>query len=234
MDNAEPQIVYEDNHLLVVIKPKNISVQEDDSHDADMLTLLRKYIKNRDKKPGNVYLGLVHRLDRPTGGVMVFAKTSKAADRLSQQIRDHQFDKKYLCVVKGKPNHLEGKLAAYLKKDSDTNTVSLTTQADNEGKYAELYYNVLDTNEKYSLIKIDLFTGRSHQIRVQMAKQNLTPIYGDFKYGEKDHGGNLGLWAYSLEFLHPVTKKKMAFKVYPSTEEAPFDMFKTKIDYKDI
>ena len=234
MDNFEPQIVFEDNHLLVVIKPKNISVQEDDSHDLDMLTLLKNFIKERDNKPGNVYLGLVHRLDRPTGGVMVFAKTSKCADRLSQQLRDRQIRKKYLCVVKGIPNQIDGTLVAYLKKNADTNTVSLTTQSDKDGKYAELFYEVLGSENGYSLVKVDLHTGRSHQIRVQMAKQNKTPIYGDFKYGEKDHGGNLGLWAYELSFLHPISKKNMSFKVYPSTETAPFDMFKSIIDFKNI
>lgn len=234
MDAFEPQIVYEDNHLLVVIKPKNMSVQEDDSHDPDLLMLLKEYIKKRDNKPGNVYLGLVHRLDRPTGGVMVFAKTSKCADRLSEQIRNRQLKKKYLCVVKGVPNHLEDTLTAYLLKNAENNTVSLSTQSNKEAKFAELEYKVLDSVKGYSLVKVDLHTGRSHQIRVQMAKQNLTPIYGDFKYGEKDHGSNLGLWAYELSFAHPITKKNMDFKVYPNTEVAPFDMFKNIIEYKNI
>ena len=139
-----------------------------------------------------------------------------------------------MCVVKGVPNHLEDTLTAYLLKNAESNTVSLSTQSNKEAKFAELEYKVLDSVKGYSLVKVDLHTGRSHQIRVQMAKQNLTPIYGDFKYGEKDHGSNLGLWAYELSFAHPITKKNMDFKVYPNTEVAPFDMFKNIIEYKNI
>ena len=117
----EPKIIYEDNHIIVVIKPYNIAVQEDSSADLDMLTIIKEYIKERDKKPGNVFLGLVHRLDRPTGGVMVFAKTSKAASRLSDQLKSKQMKKHYLTVVLGRPKDVKAHLVTYLKKDEKTN-----------------------------------------------------------------------------------------------------------------
>lgn len=224
-----PDIVYEDNHLLVVIKPHNIAVQEDESKDDDLLNLLKNYIKVRDNKPGNVFLGLVHRLDRPTGGVMVFAKTSKCAARLTEQLKKHDMKKNYLCVVLGKPVQLKARLTAYLVKDEKNNIVNLATRSDYGAKEAILDYEVIGTKANASLIKVDLMTGRSHQIRVQMSKQNNTVIYGDFKYGDKAHGGNLALWAYQLTFNHPTTKKQMVFKVLPDIEKAPWAMFASDI-----
>ena len=224
-----PDIVYEDNHLLVVIKPHNIAVQEDESKDDDLLNLLKNYIKVRDNKPGNVFLGLVHRLDRPTGGVMVFAKTSKCASRLTEQLKNKEMRKTYLTVVLGKPNQLKSRLTAYLVKDEKNNIVNLATRSDYGAKEAILDYELLDTNSNMSLIKVNLLTGRSHQIRVQMSKQNNTVIYGDFKYGDKAHGGNLALWAYELKFNHPTTQKPMVFKVLPDVEKAPWNMFNSVI-----
>lgn len=220
-----PDIVYEDNHLLVVIKPHNIAVQEDESKDDDLLNLLKNYIKVRDNKPGNVYLGLVHRLDRPTGGVMVFAKTSKCASRLTEQLKNHEMKKNYLCVVLGKPQQAGARLGCYLVKDEKNNIVNLATQSDYGAKQAMLDYETLDTKSNMSLIKVDLLTGRSHQIRVQMSKQNKTVIFGDFKYGDKAHGSNLALWAYRLQLNHPVTKKQMVFTVLPDIEKTPWSIF---------
>lgn len=225
-----PDIIYEDNHLLVIIKPHNIAVQEDESKDDDLLNLLKNYIKNRDNKPGNVYLGLVHRLDRPTGGVMVFAKTSKCASRLTEQLKGHDMQKSYLCVVLGKPNQAKARLNCYLTKDAKTNTVNLATKSDYGAKEAILDYEVLDECADMSLIKVNLITGRSHQIRVQMSKQNGTVIFGDFKYGDKAHGGNLALWAYQLKFNHPTTKKPMVFKVLPDIEKLPWKIFEGSIN----
>ena len=224
-----PDIVYEDNHLLVIIKPHNIGVQEDESKDDDLLNLLKNYIKVRDNKPGNVFLGLVHRLDRPTGGVMVFAKTSKCASRLTEQLKNKEMKKAYLCVVLGKPNQDKARLNCYLVKDAKTNTVNLATKSDYGAKEAILDYEVLDTKSNLSLIKVNLLTGRSHQIRVQMSKQNQTPIYGDFKYGDKAHGGNLALWAYELKFKHPTTQKPMVFKVLPDTEKPVWKAFESQL-----
>ncbi|MCQ2564806.1 MAG: RNA pseudouridine synthase, partial [Clostridia bacterium] len=165
----EPKIIYEDNHIIVVIKPQNISVQEDESKDPDMLTIIKNYIKERDNKPGNVFLGLVHRLDRPTGGVMVFAKTSKAASRLGEQLKSKQMHKHYLCVVNGRPQIVSDRLVTYLKKDEKTNTVRIAPKLETGSKEAVLEYNVIETKNKFTLIDVDLLTGRSHQIRVQMS-----------------------------------------------------------------
>ena len=224
-----PDIVYEDNHLLVVLKPHNIAVQEDQSKDDDMLNLLKNYIKVRDNKPGNVFLGLVHRLDRPTGGVMVFAKTSKCASRLTEQLKNKEMKKTYLTVVLGRPNQTKERLTAYLVKDEKNNVVNLATRSDYGAKEAILDYELLDTHANMSLLKVNLLTGRSHQIRVQMSKQNNTIIYGDFKYGDKAHGGNLALWAYELKFVHPTTKENMTFKVYPPEDVTPWQVFNLNV-----
>lgn len=226
----EPNIIYEDNHLLVIIKPHNIGVQEDESKDDDLLNLLKKYLKVRDNKPGNVYLGLVHRLDRPTGGVMVFAKTSKCASRLTEQLKSHNMKKSYVCVVVGEVEKPSGRLKAYLQKDEKTNTVRLATASDYGAKEAILDYEVIAVKQGYSLVAVNLITGRSHQIRVQMSKQNKTVIFGDFKYGDKTHKSNLALWAYRLKFEHPTTKKQMQFVTLPNTEDVPWKYFSKELE----
>ncbi len=228
----EPNIIYEDNHVIVVIKPHNVSVQEDDSNDLDMLTIIKEFLKKRDNKPGNVFLGLVHRLDRPTGGVMVFAKTSKSASRLSKELKDKKLSKHYLCVVNGKPQLASNRLITYLKKDEKTNTVRIAPKLEEGSKEAILDYAVLETKNKYSLIDVNLITGRSHQIRVQMSSQLNCPIFGDFKYGDKEHGGNLALWAYELSFVHPTTKENMRFAVAPDFSNPAFKLFEKVIEQK--
>ena len=228
----EPKIIYEDNHVIVVIKPYNISVQEDDSQDPDMLTIIKEFLKKRDNKPGNVFLGLVHRLDRPTGGVMVFAKTSKAASRLSKELKDKQLKKKYLCVVNGRPQLQSNRLVTYLKKDAKTNTVRIAPKLEDGSKEAVLEYEIVDSLDKYTLIDVNLITGRSHQIRVQMSSQLNTPIFGDFKYGDKEHGGSLALWAYELTFTHPTTKENMRFSVAPDYKNPAFKLFEGVISKK--
>lgn len=225
----EPKIIYEDNHIIVVIKRHNIAVQEDDSKDPDMLTIIKDFIKERDNKAGNVFLGLVHRLDRPTGGVMVFAKTSKAASRLSKQLKDKDLKKHYLCVVNGRPQLAHDRLITYLKKDEKTNTVKIAPKLEEGSKEAILEYDLIETKNKLSLIDVNLITGRSHQIRVQMSSQLNMPILGDFKYGDKEHGGNLALWAYQLEFTHPTTKQSMKFKVAPDYSNPAFKLFEEDI-----
>lgn len=212
-------ILYEDNHLIVVIKPINILSQSDSTNDPDMLTILKDYIKKKYNKPGNVYLGLVHRLDRPTSGIMVFARTSKSAARLAEQIKNKEFKKSYLAVVHGKTN-IKDNLKDYLIKKE---TKSYITTKD-LGKLAELEYERIDYNQKedLSLLKINLKTGRNHQIRVQFSSRN-HPLYGDNKYGI-DYNKTLGLYAYKLEFTHPTTKEKLVFENYPSHN--PFSKFK--------
>lgn len=212
-------ILHEDNSILVVVKPQNIPSQGDASGDMDLLTLLKGYIKQKYNKPGNVYLGLVHRLDRPTGGVMVFAKTSKAAERLSKQIVDGDMTKTYLATVVGRPKQHKDTLVNYLKKNSLTNTVYVATFGDHDAKRAELSYETLESDELLSLVKVQLGTGRSHQIRVQMSAINC-PVYGDARYnGNIVKGQNLALWAYKLELTHPVTKERMVFVAYPPATE---------------
>ena len=220
-------VLHEDNSILVVVKPQNIPSQADASGDLDLLTLLKDYIKNKYDKPGNVYLGLVHRLDRPTGGVMVFAKNSKAAERLSKQIVDGEMTKTYLTTVVGTPKQRKDTLVNYLKKNSLTNTVYVATFGDHDAKRAELSYEVLDSDERLSLVKVQLGTGRSHQIRVQMSAINC-PVYGDARYGGNIvRGQNLALWAYKFELTHPVTKERMVFVAYPPDSE-PWKRFDIK------
>ena len=214
-------ILYEDNHIIVVEKPINILSQSDITNDPDLLSILKNYIKIKYNKPGNVYLGLIHRLDRPTGGIMVFARTSKAANRLSQAIREHTFKKSYLAVIHGKVKD-EDNLEDYLKK---VETKSFVTNK-SDGKYANLKYKRLDylENDDLSLVAINLLTGRNHQIRVQFSSRGYS-LYGDSKYGN-DKNKNLGLYAYKLEFIHPTTKERLCFFYYPNFD--PVNKFNIK------
>jgi len=207
-------ILYEDNHLIVVEKKPGILSQSDKTNDMDMLTIIKKYLKEKYNKPGNVYLGLVHRLDRMVGGVMVFAKTSKAASRLSEQIRNKSFKKEYMCIVKGILDIKEGHLENYLVKDNKTNKSSVTTSL--LGKLSILDYKVYkeNKNRNLSLLKIDLKTGRHHQIRVQLSNLGY-PIYGDIKYNREANTDELYLYAYKLSFYHPTTKEYLTFTNYP-------------------
>lgn len=222
-------VIYEDNQVLVCIKPQNIPSQADISGDEDMLTKCKQYIKQKYNKPGNVYLGLVHRLDRPTGGVMVFAKTSKAASRLSEQIKNKECTKKYVTVVCGAPQKHQDRLENYLQKNEKTNLVSIVPSHIFGAKKAELEYKVVAQNKNLSLIDINLLTGRSHQIRVQMAGIK-TPVFGDSKYGAKIKNTNLALWAYNLTFMHPTLKQKMTFTVLPPQEQTPWNYFSEQLN----
>lgn len=210
------KIIYEDNHIIVVEKPVNIPSQGDKTGDIDMLTIIKDYIKEKYNKPGDVYLGLVHRLDRPTGGVMVFAKTSKAASRLSEQVRNKQMHKKYLCIVDGKMEALTGTMRDFLLKNEKTNTSKVVKEGTKNAKEAILDYEVVKYNEEInmSVVKVDLHTGRHHQIRVQFSSRNHS-LSGDQKYGTRGRGKQLALWAYSLSFIHPTTKEELTFEDYP-------------------
>lgn len=205
-------VIYEDNHIIVVEKPVNIPSQGDKTGDKDMLTIIKEYIKEKYNKPGDVYLGLVHRLDRPVGGVMVFAKTSKAASRLSEQVRIKEFKKTYLVIVNGKFDKNKGILEDYLLKNEKTNTSKVVKEGTKNSKYAKLDYEVLkyDKELNLSVLKILLHTGRHHQIRVQLSSRGHS-IYGDQKYGGRGHGKQIALWAYKLQISHPVSKEKMEF-----------------------
>ena len=203
-------ILYEDNHLIVVLKPQNVPSQGDSTGDKDLLSMVKDYIKETYDKKGEAFAGLVHRLDRPTGGVMVFAKTSKAAARLSEQIKDGSFEKRYLSVVVGTPRDRQKVVPAAIEG----------------AKRAELVYKVLETTPKLTLVDIKLLTGRSHQARVQMQHIG-TPIFGDVRYGGDTlaKGHNLALWAYELRFYHPVTKLPMVFVAYPPLDKTPWKFF---------
>lgn len=215
------KVIYEDNHIIVVEKPANIPSQGDKTGDIDMLTIIKAYLKEKYNKPGNVYLGLVHRLDRPVGGVMVFAKTSKAAARLSEQVREKIFKKKYLVIVNGKFKEKKGTLKDYLLKNERLNKSRVVEEGTKNSKYAELDYEVLkyDKEQNLSLLKIDLHTGRHHQIRVQLSSRDHS-IYGDAKYNGRGSARQLYLWAYELTIQNVISKEEMTFTSIPEKEKA--------------
>jgi len=225
-DYRDLNIVFEDNHLLVVVKPQNVPSQGDESGDKDMLTLLKEYLADKYNKQGNVYLGLVHRLDRPTGGVMVFAKTSKCAERLSESMRNGDLEKKYLAVVQGELPAKNGRLDNYLYKYASLNIVKVVPPTTEGAKRAVLDYKALAVKDNQTLVQIKLYTGRSHQIRAQMSFIG-NPLVGDAKYGalKSRNPMPLALWAYELRFPHPITKESMVFRVYPDVGVAPWNLF---------
>lgn len=241
-----PEILHEDNHLLVVVKPPDVPVMADSSGDPDMLTMLKEFLKRRDEKPGNVFLGLVHRLDRPVGGVMVFAKTSKSASRLSAQIRERETGKEYLAVVHGIPAMVEARLCDHLLKDERTRRVSIVDASVPGSREAILTYHVEETREGCSLLRVRIITGRSHQIRVQLAALG-TPIVGDRRYGDDSHdlprenpsekrsrvlsgvhSGNIGLWCVSMEVNHPTGGQRMQFVCAPP-DAPPWNRFSSEM-----
>ena len=213
------KVLYEDNHIIVVEKMPNVPSQADKTGDEDMLTIIKSYLKEKYNKPGNVYLGLVHRLDRPVGGVMVFAKTSKAASRLSEEIRNKTFKKTYLAIANGKMESESGEYVDYLWKDEKQNTSYVVKEGKKNSKLAKLNYEVIAYNEKedVSLVKINLQTGRHHQIRVQFSSR-MHALYGDSKYHGRGEGSGICLWAYKIKFVHPVKKEEMEFEDFPPKE----------------
>jgi len=214
------RVLFEDNHLLLVEKPINIPVQEDSSGNLDLLTMLKDDLKRRYQKPGNVYLGLVHRLDRPVGGVMVFAKTSKAASRLSDMIRRNIIERHYLAVVHGTPNRKRGQLVHYLHKGNRKNKVAVVDPNHPDAKKAVLDFEVIESKKGLSLLSVYLYTGRPHQIRVQLSTIG-NPIFGDQKYGEElaKSGQQIALWAHSIHFEHPVRKEPIGIQSVPPNKE---------------
>ena len=217
------KILYEDNHLIVCIKPAGVLSQSDGSGSPDMLTILKRYIKEKYEKPGEVYLGLVHRLDRPVSGVMVFARTSKAASRLSEQIRTRKVEKLYRCVVKG---ILEGsgRLENYISKDEDKNIVTVIDSEKPGFKASYLDYRAISSKDGMTLVEVKLGTGRSHQIRAQMA-HNGYPLVGDQKYGQRDDRcKDIALESFKLSFEHPVKREFITFEA-PMPEGFPWKLF---------
>jgi 23S rRNA pseudouridine1911/1915/1917 synthase len=222
-------VLYEDNHVLVVVKPVNMPSQADPSGDLDLLSALKEDLKVRHQKPGSVYLGLVHRLDRPVGGVMVFAKTSKAASRLSESVRTRTIAKEYIAVVHGRPPADAERLTHYLWKDPAKNIVYAVRPNHKQAKEAVLDYTVLGSSDRYSLVHIRLLTGRPHQIRVQFAAIGC-PLCGDQKYGAAKNkpGQQLALWSVRLAFDHPTRKERLAFRADPPAEY-PWNLWDERI-----
>ena len=217
------KILYEDNHLIVCIKPAGVLSQSDGSDAPDMLTILKRYIKEKYEKPGEVYLGLVHRLDRPVSGVMVFARTSKAASRLSEQIRSRKVEKLYRCVVNGVLEG-SGRLENYISKDEGRNIVTVSDTEKPGYKASYLDYRAVSSKDGVTLVEVNLGTGRSHQIRAQMAHCG-HPLLGDQKYGQKDNRcKDIALESFKLSFEHPVKREFITFEA-PMPEGFPWKLF---------
>lgn len=204
-----PRILFEDNHLIVALKEPNLLVQGDSTGDQDMLGLLKAYIKEKYEKPGDVFLGLVHRMDRPVGGLLCFARTSKAASRLSAQITEGTLKREYVAVVEGRAKENDT-LRDILLKDEQNNMVRVVPGYLRQGKQAVLSYRCAGLREEQSLVAVKLETGRAHQIRVQMANAGL-PLWGDNRYGKGKPGQQIALWGMRLSVLHPITGKQMVF-----------------------
>ena len=208
-----PDVLYEDNHVLVAVKPPNMLSQADATGDPDILSMMKEYIRERYQKPGNVYLGLVHRLDRPVGGLMVFARTSKAAARLSAQLQTHDMGREYVCVVYGEAEE-KFTLTDYLVHDPILNRQVVCEADAKGGKLAILHGRCVAQRGGTSLCVIRLETGRKHQIRAQMSNAGL-PLWGDARYGSGMAGQQIALWGFKLTFSHPVTHEKMTFHAMP-------------------
>lgn len=228
------EILYEDNHIIVAEKPQNMIIAGDKTGDESMLDTLKQYIKEKYNKPGEAYLGLVHRLDRPAGGLAVFARTSKAASRLAEQLKSNEFKRTYYCVVRGVPRQTTDRLVNYLKKDVQANTVRVVPQSEEGAKKAILNYKLLQTLQTsegpLSLMQVQLETGRSHQIRIQMAHMGC-PLWGDqrYGYGINKKGQQLALYAVKLRLVHPTKKDSMQFICYPPAI-APWTAFNLNIE----
>ena len=209
----EIPVLFEDNHLLIVVKPANLPTQGDSSGDLDLLTILKEYIREKYQKPGNVFVGLVHRLDRPVGGVMVFAKTSKAASRLSEAFAKHTQDRQYFAVLQGEmsaPRTLENELL----KDAKTGNVHAVKPGTPGAKHAKLDTTPIASRDHLTLTKVRLYTGRSHQIRVQHAAAGF-PLWGDARYGGGKPGQQIALWAVHISFKHPTKDEQLTFTSAP-------------------
>ncbi len=224
------QIVYEDNHILVLNKLPSEIVQGDKTGDMPLSEKIKHFIKERDNKPGNVFCGVIHRLDRPVSGLIIFAKTSKALSRFNELFRDKTISKTYLAVVKNKPNNEKGLLTHYLVKNEKTNTSKAYPKEIAGSSKALLEYELIASSDNYHLLKIKLLTGRHHQIRCQLSAMGC-PIKGDLKYGfnRTNDGGFIHLHSYQLEFVHPVKKENIVIKCLPISSDAVWNYFSKSI-----
>jgi 23S rRNA pseudouridine1911/1915/1917 synthase len=219
-------VLYEDNHLIIVNKAPGEIVQGDKTGDKPLSDIIKEYLKEKYRKPGNVFCGVTHRLDRPTSGVVVFAKTSKALSRLNEMFRNSEVDKTYWAIVKNRPPYEEGTLTHYLIKTEKTNKSTAYDTEKPKTKKATLHYKHIASSDKYNLLEINLETGRHHQIRCQLAKISC-PIKGDLKYGAErsNPDGSISLHARTISFIHPVSKEKISV-VAPAPEDNLWKAFK--------
>lgn len=227
MGNLEPRILFEDNHLLIINKKAGDLAQGDATGDIPLIDSLKEFIKVRDHKPGNVYLGLVHRLDRPTSGLLIFAKTSKALSRMNELFKTREVEKSYWAIVEGKPEKQSDRLEHYLKKNQKNNKVTVFTRPTPDAKKAILEYKVVGNLDNYTLLEVDLFTGRSHQIRSQLSFIGHS-IKGDLKYGSKrsNPDGSISLHARRIKFIHPVSHEKIEITAPPPNDNVWNDCLK--------
>ena len=216
-------VVYEDNHLIIINKQYGDIVQGDKTGDTPLSEVVKEYIKLKYNKPGNVFLGVVHRLDRPTTGIVVFAKTSKSLERFNKMLRDKKVDKTYWAVVKNPPAKIEDTLIGYLLKNPKNNKSTSYSSEIKESKKAILHYKVIKSLNNYHLLEVNLETGRHHQIRCQLAAIGC-PIKGDLKYGfdRSNKDGSIHLHARKIEFIHPVTKEQIAI-IAPTPNDPIWD-----------
>lgn len=213
------QVIYEDNHLIIVNKAVGEIVQGDKTGDKPLSENVKDYIREKYSKPGNVFCGVVHRLDRPVSGIVVFARTSKALERMNRMFRDSEVHKTYWALVQGKPLQKEALLEDWLVSDGRMNKTFVTDQGAKDAKLSRLKYKTIAEGDRYTLLEVTLLTGRKHQIRAQLANIGC-PIKGDLKYGSKrsNPDGGISLQSHSIEFIHPVSKQEIRLEL-PPTEE---------------
>ncbi len=210
---------YEDNHIIIVRKEAGEIVQGDKTGDTPLSEIIKMYLKEKYNKPGNVFCGVVHRIDRPVAGLVVFAKTSKALTRLNDMLKKGEIHKTYWALVEGKREEKEGEIESWLLSDGRLNKTRVVSKGTPDAKLSKLRYRVIAEGERYSLLEVTLLTGRKHQIRVQLSSTG-TPIKGDLKYGAKrsNPGGGISLLAKKIEFIHPVSKEKIEVETEPLPE----------------
>lgn len=214
--------IYEDNHIIIVRKEAGEIVQGDKTGDTPLSEIIKTYLKEKYNKPGNVFCGVVHRIDRPVSGLVIFAKTSKALTRLNEMLKKGEIHKTYWALVEGKRTEKEGVIESWLQTDGRLNKTRVVEQNAPDAKFSRLKYRVIAEGERYSLLEVRLLTGRKHQIRVQLASTG-TPIKGDLKYGARrsNPGGGISLLAKEIEFVHPVSKQKIEVTTDPLPEMIP-------------
>lgn len=223
--------LYEDNHIIIVQKEPGEIVQGDKTGDTPLSETVAAYLKEKYAKPGNVFVGVVHRLDRPVGGVVIFAKTSKALARLNEMLREHKISKTYRAIVEGQPKENEGLLKDYLTFSQKNNKTYITDRNNPEAKEAQLRYRVLARGDKYSLVEIELLTGRKHQIRAQLSNMG-HPIKGDLKYGARrsNSDGSISLRAQNVSFIHPVSKLPVDISALPEKSDPVWQKLEALIE----